>query len=71
MSPHDWIVVRGTGTHADGTWYDKQQGLITRTLWLPIVGVGFVDVHPTDRLETREDGAVAQVWEPQSERGER
>ena len=59
----DWIVIRGTNSIQNGMWY-KYLGSVGKEVY----GTGIDDkpirVYPTDKFEIRDDGAVAQVWEP-------
>lgn len=73
MAPPDYIVIRrspdlpddfNTGDF-DGKWLDRGQLPVSEEPpeppWGGTVGRGVA--VPTGRFETREDGAVAEIWE--------
>lgn len=76
----DYIVIRGTGTPADGRWVDRgeivrhrrmqEEGIAPKPEDVPGEHRRLVGKHtlePTGMIETREDGAVAEVWAPTQE----
>ena len=65
MTKFDWfrpmvrfVVVRGTGSPEDGMWYERERiptwSVVPATLTL----------HATGRYERRDDGLLAEVYEP-------
>ena len=56
----DWIVIRKTGTHLDGTWVDRPFRWATRLT----LGPGLA-VVATPGFEQDDEKGVAQVWEPE------
>ena len=59
----DWIVIRKTGTHLDGTWIDRPFRWATRLT----LGPGLA-VVATPGFEQDDEKGVAQVWEPERRR---
>ena len=59
----DWIVIRKTGTHLDGTWVDRPFRWATRLT----LGAGLA-VVPTLGFEQDDEKGVAEVWEPERRR---
>lgn len=65
----DYIVIRPAAdapegfvpAHQNGRWHDIRTA--TPEQRIRSLGLLFSRVEPTDRVEERPDGAVAQVWE--------
>ena len=61
----NYLVVRGVGGSAEGYWYDydRLQPPTDREV-AERLGMARVQLAPTGQHETRDDGAVAEVYRP-------
>lgn len=71
MTEPDYIVLRHgsdipdeyRAEHLEGRWYDASAAPVRSPKGEVPPEVGMAIAEPTGRLEVRDDGAVAEVWE--------